>query len=179
MASKAQRVEVGKRQLELSNLDKLLYPDEGISKAEVIRYYLSIAPTILYHIKGRPLTLIRYPDGINSQRFYQKNSPEWAPEWIESVPLGGDKKKDYVLVTEPASLIWLANLASLELHQTHSRKPHFDRPDYMVFDLDPPENSDFKRIVETALLLKEHIGQFGYHTFVKTTGGKGVHLVVP
>ncbi len=179
MAGKDQWVEIGKRKLELSNLEKILYPEDQITKAEVIEYYLNIAPTMLYHIKGRPLTLIRYPDGVNNQRFYQKNAPDWTPGWIETVLLGKEEEKNYTMATEPASLIWLANLAALELHQMHSRKPHFDQPDYMVFDLDPPEDFDFINVIEISLSLKEHVERFGYHTFVKTTGGKGLHLVVP
>lgn len=179
MATKSQWVEVENRRLELSNLGKILFPDDNITKAEVIEYYLKMSRVILYHIKGRPLTLIRYPDGIDSQKFYQKNTPEWAPDWVESISLGSEEKKDYVLATEQASLIWLANLAALELHQMHRRTPNINQPDYMVFDLDPPENSDFRHVKDVAFRLKEHVEQYGYHTFVKTTGGKGLHLVVP
>jgi DNA primase len=107
MATKSQWVQVGRRKLELSNLEKVLYPGDGILKAEVIAYYHEIAPTILYHIKGRPLTLIRFPDGIESERFYQKNRPRWAPDWVEFKTLG-EEKKDYILATEQATLLWLA-----------------------------------------------------------------------
>lgn len=177
--AKDQWVDVEKRKLKLSNLEKVLYPDDGITKAEVVEYYLNIAPTMLYHIKGRPLTLIRYPDGLDGEQFFQKNIPDWAPDWIDSVSLGGETTKNYTLAEEKAALIWLANLASLELHQMHSRSPHYERPDYMVFDLDPPEDADFRRVIETALNLKNHIQKYGYHPFVKTTGGKGVHLLMP
>ncbi len=179
MAKKSQWAQIGKRKLELSNLDKVLFPEDGIVKAEIIEYYLKIAPTLLNHVKGRALTLIRFPDGIAGESFYQKNRPEWAPDWLEFVNLGKEEKKDYIVATEPASLVWLANLAALELHQLHSRKPNFEFPDYMVFDLDPPEGYDFKKIVTLALDLKEHIESFGYSTFVKTTGGKGVHICCP
>lgn len=179
MAKKSQWVQIGKRKLELSNLDKVLFPDDHILKAEVIEYYLKIAPTLLNHIKGRALTLIRFPDGINGEMFYQKSRPEWAPDWIEFEKLGSEEKKDYIIATEPASLVWLANLAALELHQLHSRKPDFDCPDYMVFDLDPPEGYDFKKIIPIAFDLKEYVEKFGYTAFVKTTGGKGVHLCCP
>ncbi len=178
MAGKSQWVQAGKRKLELSNLDKVLYPEDNIVKAEVIEYYHQIAPTILYHIKGRPLTLIRFPDGIHEGSFYQKNRPKWAPDWVEFVTLGKEEK-DYILATESATLLWLANLASLELHQMHCRQPNFDNPDYMVFDLDPPEDTDFGKVVDVALQLREHIEGYGYHTFVKTTGGKGLHVVIP
>ena len=179
MAKKSQHVQVGKRRLEISNLSKLLYPDDEISKAEVIHYYLTVAPTILAHLKGRPLSLVRFPGGIYDEKFFQKNRPEWAPDWLEYVTLGSEDKKDYILATEEASLAWLANLACLELHQMHAKGPHFDRPNYIVYDIDPPEGYDFKKVVKIATHLKEHIERYGYTTFVKTTGGKGVHLLTP
>lgn len=175
---KSQWTSVGKREVELSNLDKVLFPDDGIVKAEVISYYLRIAPTLLKHVKGRALTLIRFPDGINGESFYQKNRPDWAPDWIEFVTLGKEQK-DYIIATEPALLVWLANLASLEIHQLHSRKPNYDFPDYMVFDLDPPEGYDFKRVIKLAIELRDAIDSFGYKPFVKTTGGKGLHICCP
>lgn len=178
MAKNTQWAQIGKRKVELSNLDKVLFPQDNIVKAEVIEYYLKIAPTLLQHVKGRALTLIRFPDGVGGENFYQKNRPEWAPDWIDFVELGKEKK-DYIIATEPASLVWLANLAALELHQLHSRKPNSEYPDYLVFDLDPPEGYDFSNIVTLALALKEHVEALGYTTFVKTTGGKGVHICAP
>src|SRR5881394_1121564 len=174
----SQITQVGKRRIELSNLGKVLYPDDHITKAQLIDYYLRIAPTILAHLKGRPLSLVRYPDGIAGESFFQKNRPGWAPDWIEHVELG-EEKKDYVLATEPASLVWLANLACIELHQMHSRAPHFDKPDYVVYDLDPPENCPFQVVAELALEFREHVERFGYHPFLKTTGRKGLHIVTP
>src|SRR5216110_2460358 len=126
----SQIAQVGKRKLELSNLQKVLYPDDQIVKAELIEYYLKIAPTILAHLKGRPLSLVRYPDGIDGQSFFQKNRPDWAPDWVESVTLGTEAK-DYVLATEEACFAWLANLACVELHHMHSRRPNFGNPDYI------------------------------------------------
>jgi DNA ligase D-like protein (predicted ligase)/DNA ligase D-like protein (predicted polymerase)/DNA ligase D-like protein (predicted 3'-phosphoesterase) len=188
MARTSQIAQVGKRKIELSNLTKVLYPDDHIVKAELVQYYLKVAPTILAHVKGRPLSLVRFPDGITGEKFFQKNRPEWAPEWIEHVLLGGEdkgakeengKKIDYVIATEEATLVWLANLACIELHQMHCRSPKFDNPDYMVFDFDPPENFKFRQVAELALEFKEHLESFGYHPFVKTTGRKGLHVVVP
>jgi len=180
MSRTSQLVQIGKRKIELSNLNKTLYPDDHLIKAEVIEYYHTIAPAILSHIKNRPLSLVRFPDGIYGERFFQKNRPEWAPEWIEYVSLGsGREKKDYILATEEAVLVWLANLACLELHQMQAYKPHFDNPDYFVFDLDPPENYPFSKVAEIAFDLKGHIERFGYSVFAKTTGGKGIHLVLP
>ena len=173
-----QITQVGKRKLELSNLSKVLYPDDQITKAQLIDYYLRIAPTILAHLKGRPLSLVRYPDGINGESFFQKNRPKWAPDWVEYVALG-EETKDYVLATEEASLVWLANLACIELHQMHSHAPHFDRPDYITYDFDPPDGYPFARVAALALEFKEHLEGFGYHPFVKTTGRKGLHVVTP
>jgi bifunctional non-homologous end joining protein LigD len=179
MPRTSQIARVGKRKIELSNLEKVLYPDDQILKAELIGYYLKVAPTILAQVKGRPLSLVRYPDGIDGERFFQKNRPEWAPEWIEHVVLGESEKVDYVIAAEEASLVWLANLACIELHQMHCRSPHFDKPDYFVFDLDPPENYRFEDLIEIALDLKGHLENFGYRPFIKTTGSKGFHILVP
>ncbi|MBM2841686.1 MAG: hypothetical protein HW412_2214, partial [Bacteroidetes bacterium] len=186
MSRTSQIAQVGKRKIELSNLTKVLYPDDHILKAELIEYYLKVAPTILAHVKGRPLSLVRFPDGITGEKFFQKNRPEWAPEWIEHILLGSEEKEgkegkkiDYVIATEEATLVWLANLACIELHQMHCRAPKFDNPDYMVFDFDPPENFKFPQVAELALEFKEHLEGFGYHPFVKTTGRKGLHVVAP
>ncbi|MEM9329550.1 MAG: non-homologous end-joining DNA ligase, partial [Bacteroidota bacterium] len=177
--AKKVHVEIGKRKLDLSNLDKILYPEDNVIKAEVIQYYLQLAPTILTHLKGRPLSLVRFPDGIYGEQFFQKNRPDWTPEWIDYVRLGSDRKKEYVVATEDASLVWLANLACLELHQMHSHSQNTSAPDYIVYDLDPPEGFDFLVLKDIAFHLKEHLERFGYHVFVKTTGGKGLHLTTP
>jgi DNA ligase D-like protein (predicted ligase)/DNA ligase D-like protein (predicted polymerase)/DNA ligase D-like protein (predicted 3'-phosphoesterase) len=174
----SQVAQVGKRKVELSNLTKVLFPEDDILKAHLIEYYLKIAPTILSHVKGRPLSLVRYPDGIGGESFFQKNRPGWAPDWIEHVTLG-EEEKDYVIATEDASLVWLANLACIELHQMHSRAPHFDKPDYIAYDFDPPEGFKFPQVAELALEFKGHLEGFGYHPFVKTTGRKGLHVLTP
>jgi DNA ligase D-like protein (predicted ligase)/DNA ligase D-like protein (predicted polymerase)/DNA ligase D-like protein (predicted 3'-phosphoesterase) len=180
MARSSQQVTVGKRRLELSNLHKVLWPGDGITKAELIHYYLAIAPTILNHIRGRPLSLVRFPDGILGEKFFQKNLPDWVPDWLETAEIGDEMKKiNYVIATEEASLVWLANLACIELHQMHCRASHRDQPDYFVFDIDPPDGTPWATIVEHGLMLREEIEKFGYHTFVKTTGRKGLHVVAP
>lgn len=175
---KSQLTQVGKRKVELSNLGKVFYPDDHITKAHVIEYYYGMAPTILAHAKGRPLSVVRYPDGIAGESFFQKNRPDWAPLWIEGVVLG-EEKKNYVLANEEAALVWLANLACLELHQMHCRAPHFDKPDYVAYDFDPPPEFPFSEVVRLARDFREHVESFGYHAFVKTTGRKGLHIVTP
>lgn len=179
MARTSTITKIGKRQLELSNLKKVLFPEDHFVKAELIEYYLRIAPTILRHIKGRPLSLVRFPDGIDGEQFFQKNRPTWAPDWIDHIALGDEDKVDYILATEEATLVWLANLACIELHQMHCRTPHYDKPDYIVYDLDPPPGYPFKDIVTMAFDLRKLVESYGYHTFVKTTGGKGVHILTP
>ena len=179
MAKKTSQIaQVGKRKIEISNLNKVFFPEDGIIKAELIHYYYTIAPTILKHIKNRPLSLIRFPDGIYGETFFQKNKPDWAPNWIEHITLG-DKPKNYVLPSEEAIMVWLANLACIEIHQIHAHKPHFDKPDYFVFDIDPPENYGFEKVIDIAYRIKSFIDAYDYHCFVKTTGGKGVHIVIP
>ncbi|MDX1628871.1 MAG: non-homologous end-joining DNA ligase, partial [Fulvivirga sp.] len=179
MAGKSTYVQVGKHKMALSNLSKPLYPDPEILKAEVIQYYLTVAPTLLNHVKHRALSLVRFPDGIEGEQFFQKNRPEWAPDWIEYVSLGKESKKQYVMPTNEASIVWLANLACLELHQIHARKPHFSNPDYIVYDLDPPETYEFEVLKDIAVALKMHLESYGYEVFLKTTGGKGLHLITP
>lgn len=179
MARSSQFVQVGKHKLELSNLTKPLFHEPEVLKAEVVQYYLTIAPTILSHLKGRGLSLVRFPDGIYGEQFFQKNRPDWAPDWIEYVSLGRESKKDYIVPTNEASLVWLANLACLELHQMHGKKPHFENPDYIVYDLDPPEGFSFEQLKEIAFNLRGHLETYGYEVFVKTTGGKGLHVITP
>jgi bifunctional non-homologous end joining protein LigD len=180
MARSSQVVQVGKRKVELSNLRKVLWPEDGVVKAELIQYYLAIAPTILAHIRGRPLSLVRFPDGIHGEKFFQKNLPDWTPDWIESTEIGDEKKTiNYVVATEEASLVWLANLACIELHQMHCRAANRDHPDYFVFDIDPPDGTAWPLIADTGAELRVEIEKFGYHAFVKTTGRKGLHIVVP
>ena len=175
--------QVGKRRIELSNLEKLLWPEDGVLKAELVHYYLAMAPTILAHIKGRPLSLVRYPDGIHGESFFQKNRPRYCPEWLDHERVGDEEAEgkiiDYVLASDEASLVWLANHAAIELHHIHARRPHLDQPDYFVFDLDPPEGTPFPEVAALAFELKDHLESFGYHTFCKTTGRKGIHVVAP
>lgn len=179
MAKTSTIVQIGKHKIDLTNLKKVLFPDAHIVKAELVEYYLKAAPTILRHIKGRPLSFVRFPDGVDGESFFQKNRPDWAPDWIDHVKLGEDDKVDYILATEQATMVWLANLACVEVHQMHCRSPHYDKPDYVVFDIDPPEGFPFEQVVQIAYDLRDLIEGYGYHTFAKTTGGKGVHIVAP
>jgi len=171
---------MGRRTLELSNLEKVLFPSDGITKAAIIDYLIKAAPAFLRHVKGRPLSMVRFPDGVGGEMFFQKNRPDWAPDWLDHKKLGGsDDQIDYVIASEEASLVWLGNLACLEIHQMHCRAPRFDNPDYFVFDLDPPEGYDFLRVIDLSFRVKKHLEDYGYTPFVKTTGGKGLHVIAP
>ena len=185
MAKTKQTTQVGKHKIDLTNLEKVLWPDDGFVKAELIQYYLTVAPTMIPHIKGRPLSFVRFPDGIYGENFFQKNRPRYSPDWLDHEKMGGGdddeggRKSDYLLATDDASMVWFANHACIELHQIHARRPHFDKSDYVVFDLDPPEGYPFPDVVALAFELKEYLEGHDYHCFAKTTGRKGVHVVVP
>lgn len=171
--------EVEGRRLKLSNLDKVLYPVAGIVKAEIINYYIAVAPYILKYISQRPLTLIRFPDGITANRFYSKNKPNWTPQWVDSVKVEKEDDITYIMANETATLAWTANLATLELHPMQIRANHLKYADHFIFDLDPPENSDFDVVKNLALNLKPFLESYGYHPFIKTSGSKGLHIYVP
>ena len=177
MAKSFQFVQIGKQKLKLTNLTKVIYPETNIIKAEIIEYYLKIAPLLLKHIKYRPLSLIRYPDGIQAHQFFQKDRPKWAPEWIQSVLLGKNDPKDYIFLTDEASVVWLANLACLELHIMQITHFEIEHPDHFIFDLDPSEGTSFQRVVELAFILRNQLQNLNYHPFIKTSGGKGFHFI--
>jgi len=177
--AKYQLTQVGKHKIKLTNLDKVLFPETGIIKAELVNYYLSMSSTILRYIKNRPLSLIRYPDGIQAHQFFQKDKPDWAPKWIETVALGKGRKKEYMLANQDAIMVWLANLASVELHITQDKAPKNEVPNFIIFDLDPSDGQPFAEIKDIAVRLKEFIEPLGYRAFVKTSGGKGIHLFIP
>lgn len=163
----------------MSNLDKTLYPGAGILKAQMIQYYLQVSERMISFIRERPLSQVRWPDGIEKKPFYQKNRPSWTPEWIQSVKLGSEKKIDYMMVNDAAALIWMANLACLEIHHTNTQMPEPLLPNYFVYDLDPPADNDFEEVKRSAFLIADFLRGKGYHPFVKTSGGKGLHVLCP
>jgi len=181
-------VEVEGRQLSLSNLDKVLYPETGFTKGEVIDYYTRIAPVLLPHLAGRPLTVKRYPNGVEGAFFFEKNAPRGTPKWVRTVtlPVPGstmDRETiDFVVVEELATLVWLANLAALELHvpQWHvlgrSKKPHTD---LIVFDLDPGAPADIRQCAEVAGWVRDVLVEDGLTPVAKTSGSKGMQVSAP
>jgi bifunctional non-homologous end joining protein LigD len=181
-------VDVEGRTLQLTNLEKVLYPDAGFTKGEVIDYYAKIAPVMLPHLAGRPATLKRYPNGVEGKFFFEKNAPSHAPEWVRTVRLpspGSTKSRetiDYVVIEELPTLVWTANLAALELHipmwQVGPRGKVHD-PDLLVFDLDPGPPATIVECCEVAQLVREMLAEDGLTAYPKTSGSKGMQLYVP
>ncbi|MGH9285618.1 MAG: non-homologous end-joining DNA ligase, partial [Acidimicrobiales bacterium] len=175
-------VDVGGHQLKLSNLDKVLYPATGFTKGEVIDYYARIGPVLVGHLDGRPTTLKRYPNGVEGQFFFEKNCPGHRPDWVSTAPIwSGHSRRtiDYCVVDGVATLVWLANLAALELHPSLSRAADLRRPTMAVFDLDPGPPADIVACCEVALHLRHLFDQLGLSAWPKTSGSKGLQVYVP
>jgi bifunctional non-homologous end joining protein LigD len=168
--------EVGGRQVKLSNLDKVLYPEVGFTKRDVIEYFARIAPTVLPHLEGRALTLKRYPNGVQANYFYEKNAPSHRPEWVKTARVGDI---DYVVVDDEATLVWLANLADLELHTSLALATDPERPTLVAFDLDPGPPATVVECCRVALLLRGMFEGLGLECFAKTSGSKGMQVYVP
>jgi bifunctional non-homologous end joining protein LigD len=167
------------RPVKLSNLQKVLYPGGGYTKAHILDYYRRVAPYMLPHLHNRPLTLKRYPDGADKGSFYEKRCPVYRPEWVETAEIPGSTKPlNACLVNNLSTLIWAANLASLELHVPLARLPAITQPDLMVFDLDPGAPADIGDCARLALQIKEVLSAMGLAVYVKSSGKKGLHLYV-
>ncbi|MEX1177191.1 MAG: non-homologous end-joining DNA ligase [Nitriliruptor sp.] len=182
MASTRTSVKVGDRELSVSNLDKVLYPATGTAKAEVLRYYVDVAEVMLPHVAGRPVTLKRFPDGVEAEGFFEKRCPPHAPDWMGTVQLGREGREkvvDHCDLTEVAALAWAANLGALELHVTMGAAPDTTVPTAVVFDLDPGAPADVRTCAEVALRIREVLDGLGLEAFVKTSGSKGLQLYVP
>ena len=167
--------------VEPSNLDKVFWPEKGLTKGDLIAYFQRVAACIVPAIRDRPLTVKRYPDGIHGFSFFQKNAPKYAPPWVRTVTLPAESAKrdvNYILCNSERTLLWLANQGSVELHPWLSRVGRLERPDHLVMDLDPPEGA-FDRAVEIAFLVKEVLEAVGLSAAAKTSGAKGIHLFVP
>jgi bifunctional non-homologous end joining protein LigD len=173
-------VEIEGRRLSLSNLDKVLYPEVGFTKGQVIDYYTRVAPAVLPHLRDRPLTLKRYPNGVEGQYFYEKNAPSHRPEWVEVAPIElRTKTIDFVLCNDLPTLVWLANLADLELHPSLSKADDIDRPAVMAFDLDPGPGAGLPECCEVAFILRDALERLGLECFPKTSGSKGIQVYAP
>lgn len=168
------------REVKVTNLDKILYPNIEFSKAELIKLYIELATFSIPHIRNRPLTMIRFPDGIDGIKFYSKNRPNWSPKWIPDAEVSHENiTTNYILANEKATIAWIANLAALELHPMQTKAEHLDKPDQFIIDLDPSPQISFDQLKKLALALKEFLEMYGYTPFVKTSGSKGLHIYVP
>lgn len=177
------QVRVEDRVLTLSNLTKVLYPETGFTKGEVIDYYVRIAPVLLPHIAKRPMTFKRFPDGVDGKFFYQKNAPDHTPEWVPTeVLVSRNSTKDreevkYVVAGDLPTLVWAANLANLEVHTPQWRLPQQGKPDLVVFDLDPGPPANLVHCCEVALMLRPVLEEHGLEPYAKTSGSKGMQIV--
>ncbi len=181
MPNKAELI-VEDRKIQVSNLDKILYPKVGFTKGQVIDYYIRVASVFLPHLKDRPLTMKRYPDGVEGEFFYEKNCPEHRPKWVQTARVwseSNDRSMNYCLVQDLPTLVWAANLADLELHTSLSRKNKIERPTMMVFDLDPGAPTDIVQCCQVGLWLRDLLGQMKLKSFAKTSGSKGLQIYVP
>jgi bifunctional non-homologous end joining protein LigD len=179
-----QEVTVGRRKLKLTNLDKVLYPKAKTTKAEVIDYYARIADAILPHLRGRPLTLRRFPEGVGNPRasFFEKNCPKHRPEWVKTTPIYVDRRAgeiDFCLCENRPTLIWMAQLAALELHPSLSKATRMEQPTVLAFDLDPGAPAGLVDCCKIALRVREIFSAFDLESFPKVSGGKGLQVYVP
>jgi bifunctional non-homologous end joining protein LigD len=175
-------VEVEGRHLSLSNLDKVLYPEAGFTKGQVIGYYQQVAPALLPHLAGRPLTLKRYPDGVDRHFFYEKHCPRHRPDWVEIAEVWSGRNQatiPFCVAGDLPTLVWVANLASLELHTSLSRGDDIERPTTMVFDLDPGPPATVVECCRVGLRIRDLFDQMGLVCVAKTSGSKGLQLYVP
>ena len=181
MSEKAQLVVEGKK-LAVSNLNKVLYPKVGFTKGQVIDYYIRIAPLLLPHLRDRPLTMKRYPNGVDAEFFYEKNCPSHRPSWVKTARVwseGDNRMMHYCLAQDLPTLVWAANLADLELHTSLSRKQDVARPTMMVFDLDPGPPADIAQCCQVGLWLRDLLAEMKLKSWAKTSGSKGLQVYVP
>jgi bifunctional non-homologous end joining protein LigD len=177
-----QVIDVEGKHLKLTNLDKVLYPVAGFTKGQVVDYYARIAPVMVPHLAGRPLTLKRYPNGVDSQFFFEKNATKHRPDWVKTAPIwsaGNSRDVNYILANDLPTIVWVANLAGIELHPSLSKAKEITCPTMMVFDLDPGPPANIVQCCQVAFWLREIFERFDLQSFPKTSGSKGLQIYVP
>jgi bifunctional non-homologous end joining protein LigD len=167
------------REIKLTNLEKVLWPEDGYTKADLIRYYVDAGPYLVPWVKDRPLTMKPFPDGIYGTTFYQKDKPSFTPKWVTSWVDPEEPDNDYVLCNDLATLVWMANYTALEIHPRLARVDDPDHPDYVMVDLDPAEGSTWEHVKEVAAIVHDVLKEMGLEAFPKTTGSRGIHVLVP
>lgn len=176
------QLEIGGRRLEIRNLDRVVFPRTGTTKAELLDYYVRIADAMLPHLRDRLLHMHRYPEGVEGPRFWQKACPEYRPDWILTAPVWSRDKQadiDYCVVNELAALLWAVNIGSIELHTSLHLRHDLHRPNVIAFDLDPGEGADVLRCADVAMRLRDLLERLGLRSLVKTSGSKGLQVYVP
>jgi bifunctional non-homologous end joining protein LigD len=182
VAKQSSILEINDRQIKVSNPEKVLYPATGFKKVDVINYYMEVSPVLLPHLKNRPISLKRYPDGVRGFFFYEKQCPSHRPKWVNTARVSSRREAgfiDYCVMNDLAALVWAANLADLELHTFLHRASKLEYPDFIAFDLDPGPPADIINCCEVALLLKEEFDRLELESFPKTSGSKGLQVYVP
>jgi bifunctional non-homologous end joining protein LigD len=182
MAKQTSTIEIEGRSITISNPDKVFYPKSGFTKGQVLDYYIRIAPVLLPHLADHPLTLKRYPEGVSGLHFYEKNCPAYRPHWMKTAKIwseGNRRYMDYCVASDLAALVWLVNLADLELHTSLSKAPEINTPTVVAFDLDPGPPAGLVQCCQVALWIKEIFSGLRLQVFPKTSGGKGLQVYVP
>ena len=179
-----QTIQIDDHHIRVTNWNKILWPESGFTKGDLMEYFLKAAPFLLPHLKDRPLTVVRFPSGIQTKGFYQKNCPQSAPEFVQTVtvssyPSKPEKAINYILVQNTATLLWLANQAAIELHTWLSLHTKPEHPDWIVFDIDPGTDTDFDDARETAFLVRQILEELALASFPKVSGATGIHIYVP
>jgi bifunctional non-homologous end joining protein LigD len=174
-------ISIGRRAVHLTNLNKPFWPEQGLTKRDLLEYYARVSSVLLPHLRDRAMVMKRYPNGASGEFFFMKRAPAPRPEWIEtcSIEHGSGSVIDFPIVQDLASLLWLVNLGCIDLNQWYARCDDVGRPDYLHFDLDPVKGAAFEQVRETALILRETLDRLGMPCYPKTTGSKGIHVYVP
>ena len=172
---------IGRRDVRLTNQDKVFFPKPRLTKGDLIQYYVDVAPCVLHHVRRRPMQMKRYPDGVDGFFFYQKRVPEPHPDWLDTfrIHFPSGRHANFPVVADAAGLAWIANLGCIELHTWHSRIDDIERPDYLLIDLDPSEGNPWSHVREIAMVVKEVMDELGLHSFPKTSGATGLHILAP
>jgi bifunctional non-homologous end joining protein LigD len=174
-------VRIGNREVKLTNLDKVFFPERGLTKGDLIRHYVDVAPFLLPHVRRRPMQMLRYPDGVDGFRFYQKRVPVPHPDWLETVHIRfpSGRSANFPVCNDAASLAWIANLGCIDLHTWRSRVDDVERPDELLIDLDPSEGNPWSSVQRIALVVKEVMDELGLASYPKTSGATGLHILCP
>jgi bifunctional non-homologous end joining protein LigD len=182
----SEEFQIGRRRVRLTHPERVLFPADGVTKGEVADYYVEIADAIVPHLRDRPFTLKRYPDGIDAPPYFHKQAPKGTPDWIptrqfRTWPRTGESRLvDFTLINEPAALVWMVQMNCIDMNAWYSRTDKPDRPDYVVFDLDPPDTRNgFTQAIRVAHLIREQLERLELRSYVKTSGADGIHVLVP